>query len=79
MSFSAFAHSENSNNAGVDGATSLTENATEEAEETIDPKEITTSDSDSSYYSVNKFNFLFYFVYKTNFIKEEVEVEEVED
>ena len=42
---------------------------------TEEPNKV-TSESDSSQYSVNKFNFLFYFVYKLKYMDEELETED---
>lgn len=83
MSLSVFARSEGANNNDVGGTVEYTDhsvkNTSENTEEIDELEEKPVSDSDSSYYSVNKFNFLFYFVYKTNFMKEEVVEEEIED
>ena len=78
-SISLSAHTEN-NTGGVSGGAAYVENSTESGE--LEPnkeaesvgKEESDSEPDSSYYSVNKFNILFYFVYKMKYMdSEEIE------
>lgn len=85
MSLSAY--SEKAANGNSDGSNlgtektgeSETETATnKEAEEAEDSGE-SGAEPDSSYYSVNKFNFLFYFVYKMKYMDEETEKNKLED
>ncbi|WP_420581983.1 hypothetical protein [Reichenbachiella sp.] len=85
ISLSASAKTENNSNKMSDGgvytaesSTDAKELGTKEAESTEESEEA-GSEPDSSYYSVNKFNFLFYFVYKMNYMDEETEVDNSDD
>lgn len=51
------------------GVAKTQENANET--EKIALKETKTTDPDSSYYSVNKFNYLFYYVYKLKYLSDD--------
>ena len=77
---SALAKTENNTNNVGDGGIYKAETSTDSKElstngeaESTDQAEESGAEPDSSYYSVNKFNFLFYFVYKMNYMDEEVE------
>lgn len=47
-----------------------------DSEDDYDFSEAQEVESDSSYYSVNKFNILFYFVYKLKYGEEEIQTED---
>lgn len=77
---SAFANTENNANAKTAGyGTEKTEEAKEleanKEAESVEKSEESEAEPDSSYYSVNKFNFLFYFVYKMKYMDNEEEAE----
>lgn len=80
ISSSLSAYSEKNAN-GTDGAASYTTEKSTETKELEAKSEAESSEQqeevepDSSYYSVNKFNFLFYFVYKMKYMDHEPEVE----
>lgn len=85
ISLSLSAYSEKNTN-GVGGGTTYGENSTEAKEldsneevESVETSEELDSEPDSSYYSVNKFNFLFYFVYKMKYMDEETEIEKTDN
>lgn len=83
---SALAKTENNTNKIGDGGVYKAEATTDSKElstngeaESTDQTEESGAEPDSSYYSVNKFNFLFYFVYKMNYMDEDAEVETSND
>ena len=84
MSLSA--HTEKNTNSADGGTSYETESNTETKElnssgeaEPAEQSEELDSEPDSSYYSVNKFNFLFYFVYKMKYMDEGSEAHPAED
>ncbi|WP_456460868.1 hypothetical protein [Reichenbachiella sp.] len=86
FSLSALANTENNTNKIGDGGVYKAEASTEAKElnanneaESAEQSEESGAEPDSSYYSVNKFNFLFYFVYKMKYMDEETEVETSDD
>lgn len=86
FSLSVAARTENNSSNIGDGAIYNTDASTEAKElnannesETSEQNEESGAEPDSSYYSVNKFNFLFYFVYKMKYMDEESEVENSND
>ncbi len=44
---------------------------TKSEKQTESKKQVVSNDPDSSYYSVNKFNYLFYYVYKIKYLSED--------
>lgn len=80
LSFSLSAFNEKNAN-GNSGGTSYGEESKSDVEpdtkskaevEKVEETKKTDAEPDSSYYSVNKFNFLFYFVYKMKYMDDEV-------
>lgn len=53
--------------------------SSKEAESAEQSQALDKSEPDSSYYSVNKFNFLFYFVYKMKYMDGEDDIEPSKD
>ncbi|PIB36545.1 hypothetical protein BFP72_14620 [Reichenbachiella sp. 5M10] len=54
------------------GETTLEKTETARETKTSQNESQSENDPDSSYYSVNKFNYLFYFVYKIKYMSDEV-------
>lgn len=78
FSLPVFANTEKTNAEKNEEAKSV--DAKKESESTEQSEQVeTNAEPDSSYYSVNKFNFLFYFVYKMKYMEEETEVETPKD
>ncbi|MEP2025464.1 MAG: hypothetical protein ABJH98_03055 [Reichenbachiella sp.] len=82
LSLPLAAHTEKTanNNTGGSGYESEKTEEAKELEsnneaESVEKSENLDAEPDSSYYSVNKFNFLFYFVYKMKYMDNEAEVE----
>ena len=79
FSLSLSAKPERDSNANAEGTSYESEKTKNlesvESAESIKKAEESKIEPDSSYYSVNKFNFLFYFVYKMKYMDRETEVE----
>ncbi|UXX80029.1 hypothetical protein N7E81_02780 [Reichenbachiella carrageenanivorans] len=74
FSIQVFANTEKTNAEKNDESKSVDAKKEAESVENSEQSE-TNAEPDSSYYSVNKFNFLFYFVYKMKYMEDETEVE----